>query len=156
MNLFQIIKIAAAFAGITASQYGQACSWRKPHKCQIKDIVEPVAEAAGDVLGGVLETSGCVAASTLSPLVLASMDPYKRELSGNSRGRMPIPACLHGVIDKHYGIDPNWVEVHQSVSGTPPDTAITLDNKIFFPTYIDIENSEHDLAWLLHELQHVA
>jgi hypothetical protein len=130
----------------------EACSIKTPTKCSTKDVVDAVKDATS----GVVEIGGCVLASTFTPALVSGFDAYRGNLRSRSGiVRTRIPTCLDPLVSQRYGFDPAWVEIFTNVSGTPAGNAITLENQVFLPISVDFERSPSDLAWLLHELEHV-
>ena len=135
------------------SYRAEGCTLTDWSGCNISDV----GEGIGDAIEGVIGAAGCVEAAVLASRRISMVfSDYYNDLSRKGH-RIPVPACLHTIVRDDYGLDPHWVEVRGDINATPDsNTAITLENKIFFPPSIKSETDiKNNLKWFLHELEHV-
>jgi Domain of unknown function (DUF4157) len=82
------------------------------------------------------------------------IDRYKLHLFNQGNGRWKsLPPNLTQALQAHYSANLSHVAYAEDIN-TLHGQAITWGNKIFFPKAIDLETND-DLHWILHELEHV-
>lgn len=109
---------------------------------------QALEEAKNGVINHLLATN------PLTETVMTSLRVYAGTLEEQAEGKWKkLPQELIKILEEYYSFDLDMVKFATSIN-TGHGQATTIEDQIFFPQEIDLENKD-DLKWMLHELVHV-
>ncbi len=122
-----------------------------------EDSQGSILNAAPIILHSLIEAGQCVNPVSIAayPVLVGSYFTYRDKMLDEGHV-VSVPPCLYQIIRDDYHLDPVSVNIRMDVTDTPSsDTAITLENTIFFPYDFDVLEDQYSLHWLLHEIEHI-
>jgi uncharacterized membrane protein len=81
------------------------------------------------------------------------LDRYRNDLQNQARGRWKkLPRRFINEAQKHYSINLDNIQYAENIE-TWHGAAITIENRIYFPIMINLQD-QSDVYWMLHEIEH--